>query len=103
MYEDGRYVIFSVAELSMNARDADYFALEDLDARDIRQRAKAIELLQRRSVIEAPIDVRPEDQLLLLITCVDDEDDRRIVTARRIRPDETEDALLAMAQRAQRK
>ena len=34
-----------------------------------------------------------QDQLLLLITCVDDQDERRVVAARRIREDETEDGL----------
>jgi hypothetical protein len=39
------------------------------------------------------LDVQPEDQLLLLVTCVDGEDERLLVAARRLRPNEKEEGL----------
>lgn len=100
MYEDGRYVIFSVTRLSMDAEDERYFNVDSLDSRFPQRRSEAIRLLQEHSLMDAGVDVRTDDQLLLLLTCVDDEDDRRIVAARRIRPGETEEALLAKTAQA---
>lgn len=93
MYEDGRYVIFSVAELSLNARDHNFLNFAKLNSDSIQWRREAIDELVNNSVFYVGIDVQPEDQLLLLVTCVDDEESRRIVAARRIRQGETEEAL----------
>lgn len=93
MYENGRYVIFSVAELSLNARDHNFMNFTKISSDSIAWRKEAISELVNNSVFYVGIDVQPQDQLLLLITCVDDEEERRIVAARRIRDDETEEAL----------
>ena len=100
MYEEGRYVIFSVTRLSMEAEDERFFDIDSLDVRATLRRSSTIQVLQQCSLIATGIDVRPDDQLLLLLTCVDDAGDRRIVAARRIRPDETEEALLKQAEQA---
>lgn len=102
MYEAGRYVIFSVTRLSVDAEDERYFDIDSLDVRAPQRRSEAIQMLQQCSLIDAGIDVRPDDQLLLLLTCVEAETDRRIVAARRIRPGETEEALLMQAAQAVR-
>jgi len=94
MYEAGRYVIFSVTCLSMDAEDERFFDIDSLDSRFPLRRSEAIQLLLQNSMMDAGIDVRTDDQLLLLVTCVDEEDERRIVAARRIRTGETEEALL---------
>ncbi|MCR5565615.1 MAG: hypothetical protein K6F61_02090 [Clostridiales bacterium] len=43
---------------------------------------------------DEPVDVRIDDQILLLVTCVDKDTDRRIVAARRIRDGEEEGQFL---------
>ena len=102
MYEDGRYVIFSITELSLNAKDRNYFSFGKLDSDNIAWREEAISDLISHSVFYTDIDVQPEDQLLLLITCVDDEEERRVVAARRIREDETEASLQRSVNRARK-
>ena len=60
---------------------------------DIQKRQTAIDALKAASVHTCTIDVQPEDQLLILVTCVEKDEDRRVVAARRIRDDENENAL----------
>lgn len=93
-YEEGRYVIFAVATVSTDATNWRYVNFSWLLSSTVSLRTQAIAALHRFSVYREGIDVQPEDQILLLVTCVDDADDRRIVAARRIREDETEAALL---------
>ncbi|MBR2717743.1 MAG: sortase [Clostridia bacterium] len=93
MYEDGRYVIFSVTELSTNARDRNYFSFGRLNSDNIAWRREGISDLKSHSIYFTEIDVQPEDQILLLITCVDDEEERRVVAARRVREGEKEETL----------
>lgn len=89
MYEDGQYVIFSIAQLSLNPKDANYFSFGQLNTDNIAWRRSAIEELISRSTFYTSLDVQPEDQLLLLITCVEDDEERRVVAARRLRDGET--------------
>ncbi|MBE5804913.1 MAG: class B sortase [Clostridiales bacterium] len=93
MYEEGRYVIFAITELSTNSKDYNYFSFGRLNTNHIAWRSEAISDLKSHSVFLVDIDVQPDDQLLLLITCVDDEEERRVVAARRVREGETEEAL----------
>lgn len=102
MYESGRYVIFSIAELSLNAGDRNYFSFAKVNSDNIAWREEAIGELLSRSLYYTEIDVQPEDQLLLMVTCVDDEDERRVVAARRIRDGETEEALQRVVNRARK-
>lgn len=92
-YEKGRYVIFSVATISLDAQSSRYLDVAGLCTQSISRRRDAIIALKRCSLYSAMIDVEPEDQLLLLITCVEDDEERRVVAARRIRPDEDEGRL----------
>ena len=93
LYEEGRYVIFSVCELSTNARDRNYFSFGRLNSDNIAWRREAITDLKTHSIYFTEIDVQPQDQILLLITCVDDEEERRVVAARRVRDGEKEETL----------
>jgi len=102
IYEDGRYVIFSVATVSLAYGDWNYLSVFDLTSDIIPSREREIARLQSQSLYSSPVDVRADDQLLLLVTCVDDEDERRIVAARRIRPDESEDAIIKKVQRVRK-
>lgn len=103
IYEDGRYVIFSVAEVSLQPSSRDYAGFYRLNDCTRMEREDIIDDLIRLSVHTCPIDVNAEDQLLLLVTCVDDDAERRVVAARRVRPDETEAQLIALLQNAHKK
>lgn len=101
MYEEGRYVIFAASVIGTNRTDWNFINVDKLNSTTIAWRKEEIRRLRAHSAFSSPIDVQPEDQLLLLITCVDKETERRIVAARRIRPGETEAQLLRQVQRSQ--
>ncbi len=93
-YENGRYVVFAVGTYSMNGTGNHPLNLSRLDSRTVSVREKEIARLIKGAVTKAPVDVQADDQLLLLITCVDDENDRRVLAARRVRENENEADLL---------
>jgi len=98
-YENGRYVVFAVGTISTVAGNGKYVNFAKLNSSTIPWRKEALEQLMKLSVYYTPIDVQPEDQLLLLMTCVDDTTERRVVVARRIRAGESEAALQTMVNR----
>lgn len=102
-YEDGKYVIFAVGTISTDAKNWRYVNFAHLLSSSIPLRTQAIASINRFSVYNGLIDVQPEDQLLILVTCVDAVEDRRIVAARRIREGESEDELLALVRRTRLK
>ena len=102
-YEDGKYVIFAVGTISTDAKNWRYENFDHLLSSSIPLRTQAIASVNRFSVYNGLIDVQPEDQLLILVTCVDAVEDRRIVAARRIREGESEDELLALVRRTRLK
>ena len=93
LYEEGRYVIFAVATVSTDVNDRSFFNFTSLCSPLIDERRSALTTLINRSRYVTTIDVQPEDQLLLLVTCASDDADRRVIAARRIREGETEEAL----------
>ena len=54
---------------------------------------EALNTLSALSVYSNILDVNEEDQLLLLITCVGDDNQRLVVAARRLRENESPDRL----------
>lgn len=94
-YEDGRYVVLAVGTYSLNSEDPHFLNLSNLASGAVALRAEEIERLMAGGWLSSPVDVQAKDQLLLLITCVDDEQERRILTARRVREGEEEAALVA--------
>ncbi|MBR0218949.1 MAG: sortase [Clostridia bacterium] len=103
LYEDGRYVIFSVGTVNIVERVGNYANLFSFLSSDIQERQTAIEALIKASVLSCPIDVRPDDQLLLLVTCVDHDNERRVVAARRVREGEDENELKTLVERSWKK
>ena len=93
MYEDGRYAVFAAAEINVVPGTSGYFDIWSLDDRTAAGRAEALRNLEVHSLHSNIIDVRPDDQILLLVTCVEDDDYRLIVAARRLRDGETESTL----------
>ena len=93
MYETGRYVIFAAGTVSTEERDSHYLDFYALCSANIQDRQTAINALITASVHTCPIDVQTDDQLLVLVTCVEKDADRRVVAARRIRDGESEEEL----------
>lgn len=102
-YEDGRYVIFSIGVISTKEYDADYLNLSKLNSFTAAWRQEAIRTLQLRSLYTTTVDVAPDDQILLLMTCAQDDTDRWVIAARRIRDGEAEKQLAERVARARRK
>ena len=67
-----------------------------------QERQAAINTLKAISVYSCTIDVQPDDQLLLLVTCVDNDDERRVVAARRVRDGENEKELKKVVERSRK-
>ena len=78
----------------------DFFALISTD---IQKRQIAIDALKAASVHTCTIEVQPEDQLLILVTCVEKDEERRVVAARRIRDGEDEKELKDLAERSRKR
>ena len=93
LYEDGRYAVFAAAEINVVPGTSGYFDIWSLDDNTRAGREAAIRKLESRSFCGNAVDVQPEDQILLLVTCVEDDDYRLIVAARRLRDGETESTL----------
>lgn len=102
IYEDGRYVIFSVATISIVPNDWDYLNLSALISSSTADRQAALKQLQSLSEYSSTIDVQVDDQLLLLVTCSGDESERRIIAARRVREDEDEAALARLVKKSKK-
>lgn len=88
LYEDGRYVVFAAAEINTVPGTSAYFDIWSLNDRTTDGRTEALRKLKIRSLHGFTADVQPDDQILLLVTCVEDDDYRFIVAARRLRSGE---------------
>ena len=87
IYEEGRYVIFAVGEIGVVPGAKNYVDLYFLNSDNPLKRQNEISALVRASLYTCPVDVQATDQLLRL-TCVEDDNARRVVAARRIRDGE---------------
>ena len=102
-YEEGRYVIFAVGVISTERHDGHYLDFSLLNSYTIQERQSAIEALKAASVHACMLDVQPEDQLLLLVTCVDKDNERRVVAARRVRDGEDEQELIKLVKKSRKR
>jgi len=87
-----QYVIFAVLDVSLNPADEAFFnyfthSTFSSDA----EFTSYIRQLQLRSMFAIPIDVKPDDALLTLSTCL--EENRLVIVARRLRSGETRQEL----------
>ena len=96
IYEDGRYVIFSVAQLSVKSTDPFYLDVGKLISSNIEKRNEVLAMLSEASVIHTGVTARADDQVLLLVTCVGEDTERRAIAARRLREGETEADIAAL-------
>ena len=79
IYETGKYEVFAAGVFKIS--DFDIFFLNTLDVKD---RMEMIKKIRNIAAIDSRKEVSPADQLLFLVTCVDDDSERRFVVARRI-------------------
>ena len=84
LYEEGKYEIFAVSTISLTPGKAKYVNLTALQSADRRNRREALDALIRASDFVSTAKVTEEDQLLLLITCDGEDDERLVVTAKRL-------------------
>ena len=92
-YEDGKYAVFAVADINTEPGTPTYYNLWSLESNRIDEREEALNKLLSRSVHANMLDVRPDEQLLVLVTCDQKETDRLVVAARRLRDGESENHL----------
>lgn len=93
LYEDGQYAVFAVADISTEPGDLNYYNLWSLDSSRTDEREAALKELLSCSVHANMLDVRPDEQILVLVTCDQKETDRLVVAARRLRDGESENHL----------
>lgn len=91
-YEEGEYIIFSAGKIQA-VPGPNYVNLYALMTDLPESRESVIRQLQNCSFFHTGIDVRPEDQLLLLVTCDGDKEERFVVAARRLREGENRNEL----------
>lgn len=84
LYEEGQYEIFAVTLIRVTPGLSGYVNLWDLDSADRTVRREAIAQLRKNSKYYSTLKVGEEDQLLLLITCEGDDDQRLVVAAKRV-------------------
>ena len=92
LWREEQYVIFAVLRVSLDVKSErffNYFSYPTF-ASDAEFSAY-IRRLQLRSEYAIPIDVAPQDALLTLSTCLDD--DRLVIVCRRVRENETRSEL----------
>lgn len=99
LWEKESYAVFAVMLVSSKTGDANYFNYfsNPTFASDADFNAYIAEVAAR-SEFTIPVDVRPDDALLTLSTCIDD--DRLVLMARRLRPGETKDAVVSAVEEA---
>ena len=92
LYREERYVLFCVNSVPENVNAGGYIAYTGTPTfRTEHQFNAFIQALREHSFYEIPIEVTPADALLTLSTCLDDE--RLILTYRRVREGESEESL----------
>lgn len=80
-------------EMDTTSGTARWYNLWSLTADSYTEREAAIRALERRSVISSALDVQADEQILLLVTCLDGDTERLVVAARRLREGEQANQL----------
>ena len=88
LYEEGEYVLFALAKISLTPGKPGYVNILDLQSDSRNTRQSTLDALLAASMHPNLTEVRAEDQLLLLITCDGEDDERLVAAARRLREDE---------------
>ena len=90
LYEDGQYLIFSAFYMAGSASDKLFYYYLVAEFEDDDAFMAHVDQIRTRSIYNIPVDVAPEDQIVLLTVCTYEADDLRFVVAgRRLREGET--------------
>ena len=100
LYRKGTYKIFSVFIVNTIPESDNGFVFEyrysDFDNQD--DFMQMVEQMQVRSIINTPVDVQPNDQIITLSTCTYEFDDARlVVVARKVRDGESAEVDVSKA------
>jgi len=92
VYENGRYVIFAVAEVDLRWNKGDYLPFwQDVRFSSAEDFESYVKKARDLSHYHCNVDVEPGDRLLTLSTCTGSDDNKRlIVMARKLRENENE-------------
>ena len=91
IYDRGEWIIFSNFRATTSWATGTPFNYIQTEFKDDAEFLNFIGELKKRSLISTPVDVRADDQLLLLSTCSYEKKNwRQVIAARRIREDEKE-------------
>lgn len=91
IYENTKWKIFAAILTNVKEKEGPVFYYWRTEFRNDSEFMQFVDDLKIRSFINAPVDVRPDDTLLLLSTCAYDVPDARfVVVARKVRPGESE-------------
>ena len=92
MYENGKYVIFAVAEVDLRWNKGDYLPFwQDVRFSSADAFMSYVQKARNLSHYRCNVDVEPGDRLLTLSTCTGTDDNKRlIVMARKLRDHENE-------------
>lgn len=88
LYEEGEYVLFALAKISLTPGKPGYVNILDFQSDSRNTRQSVLDALLAASMHPNLTEVRAEDQLLLLVTCDGEDDERLVAAARRLREDE---------------
>ena len=92
-YDSAKYAIFAVTNIRLTPGRDHYVNLQALQSLNRETRRKALDSLIKYSKHQNTLDVNEEDQVVLLITCVGNDDERLVIAGRRLRDGEREDYL----------
>lgn len=97
--EPRQYAIFSLFDASMNSDDSSYIRIRQFNFETDEEKQAYIDELQSRSIIDIPIEVDAQDQLVMLVTCSYTHDNGRfLMVGRLLREDETAEAIASLYQ-----
>ena len=90
LYEDGQYLIFSVFYMAGNAKDKLFYYYLTSEFENDDAFMAHVGQIKTRSIFSLPVEVAPDDRLVLMTVCTYETDDLRLVVAgRRLREGET--------------
>ena len=97
--EPRQYAIFSLFDASMNKTDPSYIRIRQFNFDTDEEKLAYIQELQSRSIIDVPLEVGAEDQLVMLVTCSYSHDNGRfLMVARQLRDGETAEDIATLYQ-----
>jgi len=93
------YAIFAFFDASMNKDNKAYFRVRKANFDTAEEKQEYIDSVFKRALIDIPLDVNADDQLLQLVTCSYSHDNGRfLMFARELRADETIEGVTELYQ-----